>query len=210
MSLARRRFLHFASAALGLAACRPRASTSAPVASQPPASGEPSPPRPEPIALGGQSQKILILGGTAFLGPELVTAAQRRGHTVTLFNRGQTRPELFPDVEKLRGDRKNDLKALEGRTWDTVIDTSGYLPRTVRASAELLAPNVRQYVFVSSISVYADTSKIGIDETAPVATTPDPDTEDILAHYGALKALCEQAAEAAMPGSTTVIRPGLI
>ena len=211
MSLARRRFLRLASTALVVAACRrsgeqtaaPTDSTGAPPPADPPL-------RPEPVLLGGQAQKILILGGTAFLGPQLVEAAQRRGHTVTLFNRGKTRPEMFPDVEKLRGDRDGDLKALEGRTWDTVIDTSGYVPRIVKASAELLAPKVRQYVFVSTISVYADTSQVGIDETSPVAVAPDPKTEDIPAHYGALKALCEQAAEAALPGRTTVVRPGLI
>ncbi|MCY1054235.1 NAD-dependent epimerase/dehydratase family protein [Nannocystis sp. SCPEA4] len=212
MSLARRRFLRLAGGALGFAACRPGPAeqTTAPTASggSPPPADPPL--RPEPILLGGQAQKILILGGTAFLGPQLVEAAQRRGHTVTLFNRGKTRPELFPNVEKLRGDRDGDLKALEGRTWDTVIDTSGYVPRIVKASAELLAPKVRQYVFVSTISVYADTSKIGIDEDAPLATTPDPTTEDIMPNYGALKALCEQAAEAAMPKRTTVVRPGLI
>lgn len=212
MSLARRRFLSLASAALGLAACRPRAATHAPApgpAGATPASPDP-PLRSGPILLGGQAQKILILGGTAFLGPQLVEAAQRRGHSVTLFNRGKTRPELFPDVEKLRGDRNSDLTALHGRTWDAVIDTSGYLPRVARASAELLAPNVRQYVFVSTISVYADTSQIGIGEDAPLATAPDPTTEDIATHYGALKALCEQAVEAVMPGRTTIIRPGLI
>ncbi|MDC0715917.1 SDR family oxidoreductase [Nannocystis bainbridge] len=211
MSLARRRFLRLASAALGLAACRPGPGeqTAAPPSDGAPPPADP-PLRPEPVLLGGPKQKILILGGTAFLGPQLVEAAQARGHSVTLFNRGKTRPELFPDVEKLRGDRDGDLKALQGRTWDTVIDTSGYVPRIVKASAELLAPNVRQYVFVSTISVYADTSKLGIDEDAPVAVAPDPTTEDIPAHYGALKALCEQAAEAAVPGRTTVIRPGLI
>jgi 2'-hydroxyisoflavone reductase len=212
MTLARRRFLRLASAAVGLAACRPgpAAQSTAPEPAGGADAGADPPLRPEPILLGGQAQKILILGGTAFLGPQLVEAAQRRGHSVTIFNRGKTRPELFPDVEKLRGDRDGDLKALEGRRWDTVIDTSGYVPRVVRASAELLAPNVRQYVFVSTISVYADTSKIGIHEDDPVATAPDPTTEDVPAHYGALKALCEQAVEQALPGRTTVVRPGLI
>jgi hypothetical protein len=101
-------------------------------------SGGPAP-RPAP----GSSRRILILGGTGFLGPQLVEAALARGHSVTLFNRGRTRPHLFPNLEKLRGDRQTgDLKALEGRSWDAVIDTSGYVPRIVRASAELRAPNV--------------------------------------------------------------------
>jgi 2'-hydroxyisoflavone reductase len=155
-------------------------------------------------------KKILILGGTGFLGPALVELARPRGHTVTLFNRGKTQPHLFPDVEKLQGDRDGDLKALEGRKWDAVIDTSGYVPRIVRASAELLAPNVEQYLFVSTISVYKDMSQSGIDETAPVATVEDEKTEDVSKYYGALKALSEKAAEAAMPGRAIIVRPGLI
>jgi 2'-hydroxyisoflavone reductase len=155
--------------------------------------------------------KILILGGTGFLGPELVRASQERGHVPTLFNRGKTRPELFPDVEKLRGDRDGGLDALSGRTWDAVFDTSGYVPRIVSASATLLAGAVHQYVFVSSISVYPDFSKPGLKEDAPVATTADPRDENYRGEsYGALKALSERAAEAALPGRTTVVRPGLI
>jgi len=155
-------------------------------------------------------KKILILGGTGFLGPALVEVARPRGHTLTLFNRGKTAPHLFPDVEKLQGDRDGNLKALEGRKWDAVIDTSGYVPRIVRASAELLAPNVEQYLFVSTISVYKDMSQPGIEESAPVATVEDEKTEDISKHYGALKARSEKAAEAAMPGRATIVRPGLI
>lgn len=168
-------------------------------------------------AFAGQEQEkkagksLLILGGTAFLGPQLVEAARKGGWTLTLFNRGKTNPQLFPDVEKLRGDRKNDLKALEGRAWDAVIDTSGYFPKDVAASAGLLSKKTGLYVFVSTISVYADTSKPGIDESAPVATTPNPAAEKVTGeNYGALKALCEQAAEKAMPGKVTVVRPGLI
>ncbi|EAU68356.1 isoflavone reductase [Stigmatella aurantiaca DW4/3-1] len=155
-------------------------------------------------------KKILILGGTAFLGPALVERALSRGHTLTLFNRGKTRPGLFPQVEKLQGDRDGKLQALEGRQWDAVIDTSGYVPRVVKASAELLAPNVGHYLFVSSISVYGDTSKGGIGEDSPVATVADETTEDVSQHYGALKALCEKAAEAALPGRVSNVRPGLI
>jgi 2'-hydroxyisoflavone reductase len=159
-------------------------------------------------------KRLLILGGTGFLGPQLVEAARARGHTVTLFNRGKTRPHLFPDVEKLHGDRdpKNGegLKVLEGRKWDAVIDTSGYVPRVVRASAELLAPNVDHYVFISTISVYKELPRPGMDEDSPLATVDDPTNENVREHYGALKALCEQAAEAAFPGRTTHIRPGLI
>jgi 2'-hydroxyisoflavone reductase len=155
-------------------------------------------------------RRILILGGTGFLGPALVEAARARGHALTLFNRGKTRPHLFPEVERLQGDRDGKLDALKGRRWDAVIDNSGYVPRLVRASAELLAPNVGRYLFVSSISVYRDDLAPGSDETAPLATTADPASEDVRANYGALKALCEQAAEKAMPGRTAVVRPTLI
>src|SRR5262249_31548368 len=155
---------------------------------------------------------ILMLGGTGFLGPQTVEAALRRGHKVTLFNRGRTRPGLFPDLEKLRGDRdKDDLKTLEGRRWDAVVDTSANLPRWVKKAATVLAPNIGHYLYVSSISVYPDMSKPGTDETAPVATIDDPTTEKIDGRtYGALKALSEKAAEAAMPGKVAVVRPGLI
>ncbi|MBZ4420333.1 NAD-dependent epimerase/dehydratase family protein [Myxococcus sp. RHSTA-1-4] len=162
----------------------------------------------------GKPQNILILGGTSFLGPALVEFARSRGHTLTLFNRGKTNPGLFPDVEKLQGNRDpnkdNGLKALEGRKWDAVVDTSGYVPRMVKASAELLAPNTDHYVFVSSISVYKDLSKPGITESSPVATVEDETTEKVMEHYGALKALCEKAAETAMPGRVLNVRPGLI
>ncbi len=156
-------------------------------------------------------RKILIIGGTGFLGPHTVRRLQERGHTVTLFNRGRTNPQLFPDVEKLRGDRKTDLKALEGRSWDAVLDTSAYLPADVTRSATLLAPRIGHYVIISSISVYKALDTPGMDERAPLATLKDPDVQEITGEtYGGLKALCEQAAEKAMPGRTTVIRPGLI
>jgi 2'-hydroxyisoflavone reductase len=154
-------------------------------------------------------KQILILGGTAFLGPALVAAARARGHTLTLFNRGKTNPGRFSDLEQLHGDRDGKLDALRNRRWDAVIDDSGYVPRLVHDSATLLAPSVQHYLFVSSISVYADGSK-PIDERSPVGKLAAP-TEDI-GHgaYGPLKALCESAAEAAMPGRVTVVRPGLI
>ncbi len=155
--------------------------------------------------------KLLILGGTIFVGRHLVEAALARGHTLTLFNRGQHGPELFPEVEKLRGDRKADLSALNGRSFDAVIDTCGYVPRLVRASAELLAPNVGHYSFISSISVYAEYAQVGTDESAPVGTLADPTVEEVTGEsYGPLKVLCEQAAEAALSGRALIIRPGLI
>jgi 2'-hydroxyisoflavone reductase len=160
-------------------------------------------------------KRILILGGTGFLGPATVEAAQARGHELTLFNRGRTRPGLFPNIETLQGDRDpqqgEGLNALRNRKWDAVIDNSGYFPRLVGASAKMLAPNAKQYIFVSSISVYADTSRENQDETARVATTPDPTVEKITEEtYGPLKALCEKAAADAFPGRATIVRPGFI
>ena len=155
--------------------------------------------------------KLLILGGTVFLGRHLVEAALARGHEVTLFNRGQHNPELFPEVEKLRGDRDGDLTALAGRRWDAAIDTSGYVPRVVRASAELLADAVEHYTFISTISVYSDFNHPTMDESAPVGRLDDPSVEQVTGEtYGPLKVLCEEAAEAAMPSRVLTIRPGLI
>ena len=155
--------------------------------------------------------RILILGGTVFLGRALVEAALERAHTLTLFNRGKSNPDLFPNVEQLHGDRAADLSALADRRWDAVIDTSGYAPRIVRQSAELLVRAVHHYTFLSSLSVYADTSQDGVDETAPVGTLADPSVEQVTGDtYGPLKALCEQAVEQALPGRTLIIRPGLI
>ncbi|BDU68171.1 hypothetical protein GETHOR_02720 [Geothrix oryzae] len=162
-------------------------------------------------------KKILILGGTGFLGPATIEAAQARGHQVTMFNRGKTRPDLFPGVEKLHGDRDpkkgEGLKALEGRSWDAVIDNSAYYPRMVAASAGLLAPHAKQYLIISSISAYKEPNPENGTEDAPLATMADPTVESMgkdYANYGALKALCEQAAQKAMPGRTAVIRPGYI
>ena len=153
---------------------------------------------------------ILILGGTLFLGRHCVEAALARGHAVTLFNRGRSGATLFPQVERLHGDRDGGLDALDGRRWDAVIDTSGYVPRVVRASAEKLASSVEHYTFVSSASVYADLDVDRIDETAPVQRLDDPTTEDVPAHYGALKAACEAAIDEVLPGRALHVRAGLI
>ena len=155
--------------------------------------------------------QLLIIGGTVFLGRHLVEAALARGHTLTLFNRGQHNPELFPTVEKLRGNRDGELAVLAGRRWDAVIDTCGYIPRAVQASATQLADQVDHYTFISTISVYPDYAQAGLDETAAVGTLADPTVEEVTGEtYGPLKALCEAAAEAAMPGRVLTIRPGLI
>ncbi len=168
--------------------------------------------------------KLLILGGTKFLGRYVVEDALARGHEVTLFNRGQLNPELFPEVEKLRGDRDDGLDVLKGRRWDAVVDTSGYSPRVVRDSARLLGDAVEHYTFVSSQSAYKDTSVPGVDENYPVGTITDERLREAEALkqselttapffgeiYGALKALCERAAEDEMPGRVLNVRAGLI
>ena len=157
--------------------------------------------------------RILVLGGTKFLGRAIVEAALARGHAVTLFNRGETNPELFPTAEKLRGDRDGDLSALEGRSWDAVVDTSGYVPRVVRASAELLRDAVEFYVFISTRSVYEIPFTPGADETAPLIELENASNEDIYAdprNYGGLKALCEHVVEEVLPGRCAHVRAGLI
>jgi 2'-hydroxyisoflavone reductase len=158
--------------------------------------------------------KILVLGGTKFLGRATVEAALERGHELTLFNRGETNPELFPEVEKLRGDRTMDLTALEGREWDAVVDPSGYIPAVVRASAEALRDRVGRYLFVSSISVYADFTE-GPNEGSPRAVLEQgqPDDELLLPgyeNYGALKAMAEDVVWDVFGDRAVVVRPGLI
>ena len=165
--------------------------------------------------------KILVIGGTRFVGRHFVTAALARGHEVTLFNRGTHAP--LQGVETIQGDRHRDLAKLGGRRWDAVLDTCGFVPRAVTASAEALRDAVDVYVFVSSQSVYADVSRPGVDETGRLATLTqeqldkanaiDPSTASAVAYgdmYGGLKALSEQAAEEVMPGRVLILRPGLI
>lgn len=155
--------------------------------------------------------RLLVLGGTRFLGRHIVEAARQAGHEVTLFNRGRTAPDLFPDVETRIGDRDGGLAALEAGAWDACVDTCGYVPRLVGDSARLLAGRVTRYVFISSISVYADFSPPGPDEDSPVAALDDPTLEEVTGEtYGGLKALCERAVEAALPDRGLVVRPGLI
>lgn len=155
--------------------------------------------------------KLLILGGTRFVGRALVDEAQAKGYELTLFNRGQTNPDLYPEIEQLTGDRDGGLDALKERHWDAVIDTCGYVPRLVKDSAELLADAIDHYTFISSISVYADFSEIGITEDSPLATMADETVETVDGEtYGPLKALCEQAIDKAMNGRSLHIRAGLI
>ena len=155
--------------------------------------------------------KLLVLGGTKFLGRATVDAALERGHEVTLFNRGRTNADLFPEAEKLRGDREHDLAALDGRTWDAVIDPSGYTPGAVRASAQALADS-GFYLFVSSLSVYADRSKAMVEGDAleELADMPGDRLLEDYSNYGALKALSEQAVAETFPDAHANVRPGLI
>jgi 2'-hydroxyisoflavone reductase len=154
--------------------------------------------------------KLLIIGGTVFLGRHVVQAALDHGHEVTLFNRGRNNENVFPQVEKLIGDRDGNLDALKGRKWDAVIDTCGYVPRVVRQSAEYLAESVGHYTFVSTISVYDDFKEVNKDEAAPVGVLDDESTEEVQKHYGPLKALCEKVVAEVMPGRALIVRPGLI
>lgn len=227
MSIKRRDVLRggVATGVLGLvhACSKPRSTTS------------PTEPEDKPVA----KKRILILGGTGFLGPATIEAAVARGHHVTIFNRGK-REKLLPlkhDVEHLFGNRDPELPAddergpdgkllhpdaspkgleqLRGKTWDVVIDNSGYVPRIVKASAELLANSASRYIFISSISAYDEQSipPAGGDETVKLATLADPTVETMGAqfeNYGGLKVLCEQAAEAAFPGRAAIVRPGYI
>jgi 2'-hydroxyisoflavone reductase len=157
--------------------------------------------------------RLLVLGGTKFLGRAVVACALDRGHEVTLFNRGRTNPELFPEAEKLRGTRESGLDVLRGREWDAVVDPSGYVPGVVRAAAELLADAVGQYLFISSVSVYADFSGT-LREDGPLASLDPEHSVDELredyANYGPLKALCEETVANVFPARHTSVRAGLI
>ena len=200
MTTTRRQFLATASAATAVAAVAPAAF------------GRPS-------RQDGKALKILVLGGTGFLGPHLIHQALERGHEVTMFNRGRTQPTIFVDqfkqVEALTGDRKDPealAAALGGeRTWDAVLDTSGYYPRVIDLAMDALKDRIGHYTFISTLSVYGERNTIDMDESAPVATIEDETVEEVTGQtYGALKALCEQKAEERMPGLVANIRPGLI
>ncbi|MBC8089047.1 MAG: NAD-dependent epimerase/dehydratase family protein [Phycisphaerae bacterium] len=160
-------------------------------------------------------KRILILGGTGFVGPHQVRYALQRGHSVTIFNRGRSAPGMFgKDVEELSGDRAADLTALKGKKWDAVIDESASLssaPEWVKLSADLLKDSTEQYLFISTRSVYLDTSRVPMTAAAPVLTrenTPIPEGRPLT--YGHAKAYAEKEAQALMPGRVTVVRPGLI
>lgn len=206
-----RRALLRAAGGLAVAACAPGSSSPGPTVAAPtaPASAAPS------SAPATARKRILVLGGTGFAGPPIVREALARGHAVTLFNRGKTRPDLFPNVETILGDRITNLDRLAGRDWDVVIDTWAPGPTLVKRAAELLRDHVGHYVYLSTISVYK-LGKQPLDESSPTLPLPagfelgkkvasiPPEA------YGPLKALAEQAAETAMPGRSTSIRSGVI
>ena len=153
--------------------------------------------------------KLLLLGGPRFVGRAVIDAALARDHEITLFNRGTTGADLYPELERIVGDRDGGLEGLLGRDWDAVVDTSGYVPRIVGASANLLAAAVGHYVFVSSISVYASFAEV-VDEESLLETLAEPGSEEVSKHYGALKALCEREVTSAFPGHSALVRAGLI
>lgn len=179
-------------------------------------------PEHRPPATGGK--KILVLGGTSFLGPAIVEAALAKGHTVTLFNRGRTNPLLFPDVEKLQGQRRRprkqgdpaqDLKALAGRKWDAAIDTSGFFTGELEDVCKVLQGNVQHYTYISSLSVYRDLEQNDkpVDEQSQLCECADKYVQDMgknFENYGALKRYCEDAAAAAFGVQALLVRPGYI
>lgn len=154
---------------------------------------------------------LLILGGTKFVGRHITSTALLRGHNVTLFNRGQSNANLFPDVEKLNGNRDGGLDVLQGRKWDAVLDINGYLPRIVGNSARLLKDSVERYLFISTISVFSDFTKTGQNEDATLAQLQDKTTEVIDGEtYGGLKVLCEQVVQETFPDRALILRPGYV
>lgn len=154
--------------------------------------------------------RILILGGTRFVGRHLAEAALREGHDVTLFNRG-THPEVLPEVRRIHGDRDGRLEGLKEERWDAVIDTSGYVPRVVADAVRTLRERVPRYAFVSTISVYADSRRPYQNEDAELKRLEDPSTETVTGEtYGGLKVLCEREVEKGYPDAHLILRPGII
>jgi 2'-hydroxyisoflavone reductase len=200
MPIRRREFL--AALAAGVAGCATSSSRSRSTSSTPAARVGPAP----------KPKRILVLGGTGYVGPHIVRAARAQGHKVTLFNRGKSAPGMFPDVETIIGDRvTGDLDRLRGHEWDAVIDTWVMMPKSVHATADLLKDHVGQYLFVSTISVYK-LGKDPIDESSPVLSPKTVNAKKLegVEDYGGNKALAEHEAEELMPGRATAIRAGVI
>jgi len=164
-----------------------------------------------PAIAKAKPQRVLILGGTGFIGPHFVDVLNAGGHKITLFNRGKRDPEAKPGIEQLLGDRNGDIASLKGRDWDVVVDNSGYTPKQVKATADLLKGHVQQYIFISSVAVYADFKKPGIDEAYPLAQLKDPTTDVVNGEtYGGLKVLAEKVVEETFGKRATIIRPTYI
>ena len=162
------------------------------------------------VLAAAEPGSLLILGGTGFIGPHLTEEAQRRGWKVTHFNRGKHATGGVAGVETLIGDRNGQLEALRGRAWDAVIDDTGYVPKYVKMSAELLAPSVRYCLYISSISAYASFATPN-DEHSPLGKLADPETDKVTNDtYGPMKALCEQYSAAAFKDRMSIVRPGYI
>jgi 2'-hydroxyisoflavone reductase len=192
----RRQWLLSAGAALLAARARSQAAASKPAAGTRRSAG---------------ARRILILGGTGFIGPHFVHEALAGGAKVTLFNRGKSRSTPMPGVETLLGDRNGQLDALKGRDWDVVIDNSGYVPRHVQLTTQLLREHAAHYVYISTISVYRDLSVPGTTETAPLKQLKNPSTEEVNAeNYGGLKALCEKPVAIDFRDRHTIVRPTYI
>ena len=202
MTHTRRRFLATSAGAAGAAALGPARALAASTGPADPTPASPAPVAPDPSP---RPLSILILGGTGFIGPHQVRYAMYRGHQVSIFNRGRTAPELFPGVETLIGDRDGQLGALEGRAWDAVIDNSGYVPRHVRDSAELLRDSVGRYLFTSTGSVYSF-DQDELTEDSELLPIEDPESEDVDRYYGPLKILCENAVTDVFRERGTVLR----
>ncbi len=165
---------------------------------------------PRAMAADSQPKTLLILGGTGFIGPHLTQEALRLGWRVTHFNRGKRSPRGVADVETLIGDRNGQIDALRGRKWDVVIDDTGQIPKYVKMSAELLAPNVGYCLYISSISAYASFAKPN-DENSPTGKLANPDIDKTTDEtYGPMKALCEQYSAQAFKGRASIVRPGYI
>jgi len=193
MSTTRRDFVHIMAAAGGALTLRPTPMSTVLSASAP------------------RALRMLVLGGTGFIGPHFVEHAISRGHTLTLFNRGRTNADLFPDVEKLTGDRNGDLESLRGRTWDAIVDIPATNPKWVRDSAQFLKDSADVYFFTSTRSVYSDFSKIGMDIEGPVYDAdPAAIDEGRNLPYGPSKVLCERETRLAFPNRNIIVRPGLI
>jgi 2'-hydroxyisoflavone reductase len=158
----------------------------------------------------GRAGRVLFLGGTGFLGPHMVQRALEKGYQVTLLTRGRAGRELFPGVERLIGDRGGDMSALRGKTWDVVIDNSGYVPAHVRTSAELLKGSVGHYIYTSTIDAYRDFHTTDFDEDYPLAQLPEGAPHNPNRYYGPLKALCEREVQTVFPTSFTIVRPAWV